>query len=164
MQLSQRAQVIAAILERLDEFADPLNGPAGVTGDGESSGFMPCTYSPSVREVERLYKQLRAQQPNVHWHVAEWYVRPTSKVAMTPKLTKRHGKTVQVLNADRTPVYTRNVITRRNPKANQAQANQGVTWIADHWTPTTEPMLPCLCGRREGQPHDAYCQSARRAA
>lgn len=142
--LSQRAQVIAAILERLDEFSDPLNGPSSMAGSGDRVPLMPGTYTASVREVERLYKQLRSEDRSLHWHLAEWYVRPTVKVAVLPKLTRRHGKTVQVLNADRTPVTTRSLITRRNPNARQETANRGVTWMAERWALVHEPFFPSL--------------------
>lgn len=141
-QLRRRGQVITTILERYDELTDPLTSRDSIASSGSRVPRMPATYTASIREVERLYVQLRSADSRTHWHLAEWYIRPVVKLAHVPKLTRRHGKLVQVLNADRSPVFTTSVVVRRVPGVRRDLAEQGVSWMASSWRLPHEPFLP----------------------
>lgn len=57
--VESRVKVLRVIAERYLELVDPMQGPSGISGDGGSSGFMPDTYSPTVREFERLMSVMK---------------------------------------------------------------------------------------------------------
>lgn len=150
--MTARELVIAEILERWDELTNPLRGPNGVRGDGTSTIGMPLTYTKDVREVERLYKLMRVTegvygQPahpvvSLHWHLAEWYLRGSVTISYLPRFTKRHGKKVMLLNADRSPQLFPVRVTHRHPGVQETLAHTGVSWMAQSWRLSREPFLP----------------------
>lgn len=156
--MNQREKVLWTIAELYSDLVDPLNGPASLRGDGESLALMPSTYSPTVKEYERLVKLMRddRSEPLVRtssgervsvrslwWHLNEWHHRAEKVIRHVPKQAKtKRGKTLRVLNADGSVATQPALAWRRDPGANQARAELAIQWIACRWGLPVEPMLP----------------------
>lgn len=152
-----REQILWRIAELYTDLTDPLNGPAGIRGTGETTGGMnPHLYTPTVREYERLVKLMRDDRTepliatssgkvsvrSLWWHLEHWHHRAQTVIRHYPVTTKNHGKPVQLRNQDGTPVTRPTIAHLRDPKANEQKAQQAITWIAQHWGLQVEPMLP----------------------
>jgi len=108
---------------------------------------MPRTYTPTVREVERLVKALREERHSVWWHVNEWYLRAETQLLFHCPRCKSNthqpshvhrGKSGKDLRVD----GRRIVIHRRHKNANVDKASKGIAWMAEHWSLSHEPMIP----------------------
>jgi hypothetical protein len=141
----KRTDVIVQLLERLAELTDPVR--AG-NGDGRNGMLlMPPTYTPSVKELERLLGRLRVEHHSVWWHVNERYLRsytvtmwkcPKCK-GLTHAATHRHrdrrGKHADYHG-------TRVLVVRYSPRVDEDKVKRGVVWLAENWGLVHEPMLP----------------------
>lgn len=141
----KREQIITQLLERYTELADPMQSGNG--GGDTGLRLMPRTYTPSVRELERLMVALREERHNIWWHVNERYLKAVQTTAyQCPKCkgishstTHRHRDKRNKLST-----YTgiRVLRTSWNTGVNAKKVDQGITWLAGQWTLATEPMLP----------------------
>ena len=133
--MTRREEVIVSLLERLAEFTEPLNGPTGIAGDGDSVALMPRTYTPSVREVERLMRRMRVERRSQWWHVNARYVLCEHVARDVPVRRKaKNGKTVTLLERQLVAVFDRGVRAEK--------VRRGVEWLAAEWALPHEPMLP----------------------
>ena len=161
--IASRVRVLTEIAERFSELVDPLNGPSGFHGDGESVGLMPhdrrclirasspprctCAYR-SVAEFGRLTVRLREEQRPLWWHLDGWWLSAVSRTVyhcprcgVTHKPSHVHpsrrnsGKPVDV-RCKRVVVWT------RRPGARESFAKEAVETMAGWWMLGSEPMLP----------------------
>jgi hypothetical protein len=149
---NHRVQILREIARLYPELIDPLNGPASLRGDGESLNLMPSTYTPTVKEYERLVKLMhsRGYQEAIDgvklqtywWHLIEFFHRAERVIRHEPVTHKRGKKLVQLRNHDGTIATKPRLDYRRHKDANQAKAERAIQWIAEHWALSTEPMLP----------------------
>lgn len=144
--LDGRVRVLVEIAERFQELVDPLSGSAGLRGDGESVGLMPRTYTPSVREFERLVLRLREERHSKWWHLNEFWLQAESRTVWWCSKCKRqthqevhdHGTPDRVLNVS----GRRQVVWSRHRNADRAKALVAIEWMAVEWSLGSEPMLP----------------------
>lgn len=168
--LRHRVEVIEQLLTSYHQLVDPLqqgsgNGPTGVL-------LMPATYTPSVRELERILKAMRDDPRNailrhedgtkrildgkpvtprrLWWHANAWYiqcervtVRPTLKASRNAK-----GKLSRLrVDEHGQPLAvdtTGRPLVRvlRAPEARYQLAQAALQHIAENWALPHEPMLP----------------------
>lgn len=150
--MSSREIVLWEIAERYTDLVEPLNGPTLVAGDGESLAVMPGTYTPTVREFERLMAVMRNQAKQkafrgtslgkLRWHILEWHLKAERVVRHQTVTAKRHGKVVPLRSGDGTTVQRLVVGYRRDPQAREQKARDGIAWMAENWALKHEPMLP----------------------
>lgn len=132
--MTKREQVIITLLERYAELVDPMQVRDG-TGDGTDVNLMPRTYTPTVRELERLLIRMRTERRSQWWHVTERYLRCQHKTMdVHVKRKAKNGKTVKVLE--------RQVVTTWHPGVKNERVRRGIEWLADQWSLPTEPMIP----------------------
>src|SRR5947207_3161779 len=84
--MTARQLALVSLLERYHELVDPMQ--AGNQGDRLGYLAMPLTYTPSVRELERLLNRMRNQAKQqaykgcslgkLRWHLMAWYVDPVT--------------------------------------------------------------------------------------
>lgn len=134
-----RTRVITTILERYTELVDPMNGPGAIKGDGDSITGMPRTYTATVREVERLLREMRnSHNPllrRLWWNVNARYITATTRTvdeAVTRKA--KNGKRLQVVERRVVSVYDRRV--------DEQLVTLAVKWLAQQWGLKSEPMVP----------------------
>jgi hypothetical protein len=150
-------KALVELLERFHEFSDPLlqgerNGSSGVMG-------MPPTYTPDVREVERLLAVMRSQAKQqaykgfglgvLRFHVVAWYV-DAERVASWYPIELKRGRRTQVPTGQQilrrqgrwVPAVRVEHPPRRDPMARRDRAELGVEWMAKHWGLGREPMVP----------------------
>ncbi len=133
--VSRREEVIARLLDRYTELVDPLNGPASVRGDGDSVVGMPRTYTPSVRELERLMVRMRQEARSIWWHTNAYYIACQWVTKDRPVKRKgKSGKTVTVMERQAVRVHDSGVRLEK--------VRRGVSWLASEWSLPVEPMLP----------------------
>ena len=152
--MTTRETILWRIAELYTDLIDPLNGPAGIRGTGETTGGMnPHLYTPTVREYERLVKLMRDDRSepllegklsvrSLWWHLEHWHHRANRVIRHYPVTSKNHGKVTTLRNHDGTPVTRPTIHHLRDPKASEQKAHQAVEWIAHHWGLQVEPMLP----------------------
>lgn len=58
--MNRREEIISTLLDRYHELVDPSQ-PRDGSGDGVALPLMPATYTPTVREIERLIGDMRLQ-------------------------------------------------------------------------------------------------------
>lgn len=134
---SPRERVLIELLRLYNDLASPMQGPAGIAGDGDSLPLMPSTYTASVRELERLLTVMRADARSIHWHVSEYFIRCTTRNATVwEKRKAKGGKTLSV--------EVRKIVYVRDNAIRLEKVRRGVSWLADHWNAKAigEPMLP----------------------
>lgn len=144
-----RVEVLVVLLERYQELVDPLNGPSGVAGDGESVVRMPITYTASVRELERLLRVMREDRSEplqlvggrkvsvraLWWHVYHRYIASTTRTVDVEVLKRgKNGKRHRDIERRAVPCYDRAV--------NPVLVAAGVSWMAEAWSLASEPMIP----------------------
>lgn len=151
--MTSRERVLWEIAERYEELVDPMCGPAAIRGDGESVGLMPGTYTPTVREFERLLGVMRNQAKQkafrghslgkLRWHLVEWHIKAVRTVKYEKVVEKKHGKKVRLLfDADGSQT-TRPVIRfTRDRDAREPLARAAIAWMSENWGLMSEPMLP----------------------
>lgn len=149
--MTKRVAILAEIALRYHELVDP-GLREGLRGDGNGCPRMPTTYTPTVKEFERLMRLMRSQARQqashgesvgtLRWHVNAWYVNAQKVVRHRPVHVPSHGK-LKALRDQDGHIVTRPVVSyRRHPDARQQKADWGIEWIAQHWGLETEPMLP----------------------
>lgn len=150
---ASRVLVLAQIADWYSELVDPLSGPSGVPGDGESPVGMPRTYTPTVREFERLLGVMRnrARQEayagfalgKLRWHVMEWFVSPPRVRREEPVFVDgKGGKRRRLVGVDGRPVTRPRIVRLRHRDAREDRALLGLEWMAANWGLVSEPMLP----------------------
>lgn len=158
--MNKREEVLWKIAELYPELVDPLSGPSGVRGTGESLGFMPAEYTATVREYERLVRLMRDDRGlsllrledgtkvsvrSCWWHLEHYWHR-ARRVVKRQQVTRpgKRGARVVLLNADRTPVLQPALVWLRDPAADVVRAKRAIQFIADSWDGgrVGEPMLP----------------------
>lgn len=157
---TKREQVLVELLDRYRELADPLNGPSGIAGDGDAIVGMPRTYTPSVRELERLMKLMRVEAPSIWWHTNEYFLRPTPKVATAvwkgarwtglephQRVLASPGGWAKFLAKERGRKSGRGTefrvtIVQWDPAVRLEKVRRGITWLASNWSAAHEPFLP----------------------
>lgn len=158
--LTHRGRVIAQILERYNDLIDPLlsgneSGSTGVL-------LMPATYTPTVREVERLMQTLRedrhgpltkwthdgepfaASPRRLWWHLNGWYI-DVQHVLHVPPLKTQKNKRKQLTRQPVDQLYGAalpQVRIVRKADVRFPIALKGVERLAELWSLTHEPMLP----------------------
>lgn len=159
---NHREQTITQLLERLPELTDPM---CSGNGDGNNNLLlMPAAYTPSVKEIERLLRQMRDNhhQPLIHlkdgtktstrscwWHLNERYLRVQETNAyQCPKCrmwshnpTHRHR---DKHHHNRTYNGKRALRLTYDNRVNPHHLEAGITWIAHNWQLQNEPQLPKL--------------------
>lgn len=149
MKNDRRCEIIRELLERYRELVEPLAGN-GYGSSGQVTPLPPSTYTPSVRELERLMRKMREGStaktvvlPNgsrtsirsLWWNVNERYIRATPIIRdVTVHRRTKHGKRLTVIERQVIPVFHRDV--------DDAKVAAGVAWIAARWSIPNEPMLP----------------------
>ena len=154
----KRFSVLWRIAELYTKLVDPLNGPGGVRGTGESPISMPPTYTQTVVEYERLVKLLRddrslpllrledgtkASARSCWWHLEHWHHRAQRVIRHMP-VTKpgKKGRPVTLRNADGSPVTVPTIVWLRDDKADVVRAKRAVQWCCENWKLDCEPFLP----------------------
>lgn len=133
-----RLHVIRTILERYSELVDPMQSRSTV-GDGVAIPLMPGTYTPTVREVERILNAMRdSGHPllrRLWWNLHERYIAATTRtVSRTVTRKVKGGKRLTVTERHVQPVFDHRV--------NERMVSLGVRWVASEWSLRGEPMLP----------------------
>lgn len=146
-----RCRVIRDLLARYAELVDPMQARDG-SGNGVALGLMPATYTPSVRELERLLRMMREDRsaklvivdhhafPKVSvrrlwWHVNARYIAAGSRTVDRQVARKgKGGKRALVVERCVEPIVDRRV--------DEVLVTAAVAWIAQAWALRSEPMLP----------------------
>jgi hypothetical protein len=150
----RRTTTLEHIAANYHQLVSPLNGPSGIRGDGQSDPAMPPTYTPTVREFERLMRLMRNQAKQqahsgeslgtLRWHILAWHVNADRSPHQQPVVvTTNTGKKRQLRRRDGRPelrVTHRNP-PRRHPQARADKARLGIEWLAQNWGLRTEPEL-----------------------
>ena len=162
---SHRTQVLELLLERYTELVDPMqmrNEP----GEGSGLLLMPATYTASVRELERLIRQLRdtrhgpivkwaakneRDQPETFaaspralwWHLNGWYIQVERRIVVPPlRPTRNKRKQLVRLPADDDGRPLGHVRVSRVAGARYPIALKAVETLAELWSLPHEPFLP----------------------
>lgn len=143
---SSREAVLWQIASLYSDLVSPLNGPSGVPGDGDSYGGMPSTYTPTIREFERLLVVMRegdAHIRSLRWHLLEYHLKATRVMRHEPRnvITKGKGRS-RLVDADGNVVTVPVIRITRHPKADEGKAREAVALMARWWGLRSEPMLP----------------------
>lgn len=147
--VAARVRVLAEIAGHYDELVDPLKGPSGERGSGDATPEMPATYTPTVREFERLKLELRAAEPRLHWHLVAYHIRVQRVQKWLPRAVKRRNKKTEW-------VLQPTIQVHRHEDADWRTAWLALAWIALRWDLRTEPM-------RWTEPHTHQARATRLA-
>lgn len=144
--LDGRVRILTTIAERYHELIEPA-GREGVRGSGGAIPLPPSTYTPSVREFERLLGLLRNERHSVWWHVRAYYVDAEHRLTwFCPKCRGLSHKPEHTHDdaAGRPYVVAgkQHVRVSRHRNANEKKAAKGIVWMAGRWALGSEPMLP----------------------
>lgn len=134
--LASRVEVIRDVLERYDELVDPSIGRNGEKGNGEQPPEMPVTYTPTLKELERLLRLMRLEDRRLWWHVTERYIRCQTRIQRdVVEKRKVKGKGEVTALVDR-------LQTTYDPKVDPLLVDAGIEWLARSWRLVSEPMRP----------------------
>ena len=145
-----RTETIRELLSRYHELVDPLNGSAGIPGDGDSVIRMPRTYNASVRELERLLRGMRDDRhaslvlyaPGTKCSVrALWWHLNARFIAAGTRTVERQV-TQRGKNGKRLTVMVRQVEATYSPAVDPRKVDAGIQYLASAWSLRLEPMLP----------------------
>lgn len=141
-----REATLVLLLERYDDLVDPMQIRAGGDRDGFGA-LMPGTYNASVRELERLVVRLRAERPNLWWHVNARYLACTWRTCF--RCPKCGGETHAGVHRHRDKrgrmsdyVGVRIVKPFWSERVDTRKVRRGVEWLAAEWDLAGEPSLP----------------------
>ncbi len=123
--MTRREQIITELLERHTELSDPMQS-RDKNGDGEPIPLNANTYTPSVKELERLMTLMRTQRKSQWWHVTQRYIACVH--ATKDVRAKRRGK-----NGKTAIVIERRLIATYHNGVRLEKVRRGVTWLADNW-------------------------------
>lgn len=155
--IQARVRVLRVIASQYLALIDPMQGPGGVKGDGNSLALMPQTYSATVREFERLLGVMREDRAmslelvdgvkvsvrRLRWHVNAFYVEAQAVTRHFPLPLKKGSRLALMRDQDGQAVTTRPVTrVHRHPGASVRLADAGLAWIAAEWSLNHEPFLP----------------------
>ena len=132
--MTLRATIIEAILSRYAELVE-RGGLNGSSSDGGQPPQMPATYSPSVKEVERLMGVLREKDRRLWWHLSEKYLRSSETIKTSTERRKVKGKGYIT-------VHLRKVVPHHSPRLDEKLVEEGLEKLASWWSLGHEPMLP----------------------
>lgn len=142
-----RVAILTQIAERYSELVSPLNGPNRLRGDGDSVIRMPRTYTPTVREFERLASRLRSEKRGLWWHLDGWWLSAETKTMFNcPRCGLTHRP--EHLHPNRrsgratTVKCKRVVVCQRRPGAREQLAKTAIGQLATWWDLPHEPFLP----------------------
>lgn len=156
---SSREYVIVNILEQYADLTEP-GAKLGIAGDDGAHPHLPHTYTDSVKEIERLMRQLQAERRSQWWHVNARYLAATSSTKTKHRL---HGRWTDlepheavmgfpagwtlVLDEERgkrkqTPTEHRVYVVSWNPNVRAEKVRRGVRHLADNWSLTRGPVAP----------------------
>lgn len=170
--MNSRTTVIVSILEQFDELANPLwaSGTSDA-GDGRYPK-MPGTYNASVREVDRLVREVMPTvRPSQHWHLVEryfrceratktvWFQGTNSRgeylfggLAAHQAVVGRPGGWEMVLSEQRrqrartkslkASVEMRAIVATWNPAVRLHKVQSGIEWIEQAWSLPHSPRMP----------------------
>ena len=148
---SKRVDVLREIADRYWELVDP-DHCNGMPGSGERLPQMPATYTPSVREFERLLNFMRNQAKQkafngeslgvLRWQVLAWHVDARKVIRHEPVMVFAHGKWGTVRDAEGELVTRPTISFHRHRQAREEKARWGLEWMAANWGLVSEPMLP----------------------
>lgn len=136
LKLTPTEHTIETLLDRYHELTDPTHTNNG-GGDGQGVLLMPHTYTPSVRELERLLKQMRTLEPTLYRHIANRYLNcETITRDIQVRRKTKHGKHIEITE--------RRVIKLTRTITNDTTIHHGIQWLNTHWNRPAigEPMLP----------------------
>lgn len=161
--MTKREEVIAQCLEDWAFLTEP-GTTLGIVGDGDSTPRMPKTYTPTVREIERLVRELRDSHDLVTlngaevrddnqqrvscrraWkHVNGWYLQAERRTIEPTNVIRpnKHRKQLQKPLRDEDGRPLRQTVVTRAKGAREPIAGIGVRWMAERWALKVEPMLP----------------------
>lgn len=144
--MNGREEVLWKIAELYNDLVSPLNGPSGVRGDGESYGGMPSTYTPTLREFERLLRAMRESDEQtrlLRWHLLEWHLKATRVIKHEPRIVRTKTRKRSLLLDEMGNIVTVPVVrVCRNARADENKAREAVAIMARCWSLKSEPMLP----------------------
>jgi hypothetical protein len=119
---------------------------------------MPSTWTPTVKEYERLVKLMRDDRSeslvvmgdgskvsvrSLWWHLEHWHHRAERVIRHAPvQVAGKKGRKLRVLNSDGSPATVPTIAYRRDPKASVVRAERAIEFIASRWGLSHEPMLP----------------------
>lgn len=142
---TRRQEILTQLLERYNELTDPMQTRR--PGDGTHVPLMPETYTPSVKELERLLIRLRDERHHLWWHINERYLKVTETNAYRcPKCggithashhrhRDRRGKLHDYPGA-------RIIVHHWNHRTNPTKIRTAIEWLATEWNLKSEPMIP----------------------
>jgi hypothetical protein len=149
-----RVAVLRQIAVLYPDLVCPLNGGSGIPGDGDAVGLMPPTYTPTVREFERLLARMRHISDQVGrfhgyrlktlaFHLEGWHTTAERVVRLRPVMREnRRGRLVQARDHEGNVDMRRVPEFRRHPDALLDRAELALLWMAEQWRLGHEPMLP----------------------
>lgn len=151
-QQSHRERVLWEIALNYHDLVDQLGGGFRET-DTPVIGMNPTTYTPTVREFERLAKQARTPESQhvvydgdllitLGWHLLEYAIKAEPKIRLAIVTVKKNGKTHALKDADRNLVKRPERAWRRHPAASETLAKKACSWMAEEWDRPFEPELP----------------------
>lgn len=155
-----RLKVLTEIAIHYRELVEPaIHAQRGNHDPGEGIALMPPTYTPTVREFERLCRLMRDDRHHplirldngakvslrrLWWHLNEWHLK-AEPVIVWKAVTVKH-------KTKRRPTHLRDgegqIVKRpergwrRHPQSNESLAVEALRWMAAAWNLATEPMLP----------------------
>lgn len=150
-----RITVLRTIAAHYHELTDPMQARSK-KGSGAKLPLMPQTYTPTVREFERLTSLLRQHGvrytltdgrittlTQLRWHLLAYYIDATTTLqqpAAKPPRNRKGELRRQPTDDHGQPLAHRKI--HRHPNARRDLADAALEWIANHWTAPYEPMLP----------------------
>lgn len=132
----------------LVHYVDVVNGIYDAPRSHEGPVLMCRAWNhPAYQQLERLRQRLRAEQPKLHWHLAETYFRPiTRRTAYCPRCPIGHQHYPPNIighvhtHGRKTIALVPRIQKIISPLVRAELVTDGVTWLVDHWH--GEPDIP----------------------
>jgi hypothetical protein len=142
----------------LDWYLDVIHGLSDYELSSEHTrqpilGMCRAWNSGSYRQLERLRKQLRDQQPFTYWHLAERYIRPSFRQVLRCPGCQLEVGTWKQNDPNWGGIHTHKRKTYRfmpaltkvvSQTVDPIRVEDGITWIDQHWrgtAPLPEDLL-----------------------